>query len=170
MKSFPPKDGSGEPPAVGRNGERDFHGEKRRHQTHASTTGADARLYRKGPDQAAKPAYMGHVLMENRNGLAVDTRLTLATGATEREAALDMAGARPGNNRITLDADKACDAAEFVAELRQRNVTSHVAPNTTNSSRGGSGGSSFGPARPSLAATAAAAHSAGRRNPLCQAP
>jgi transposase len=132
MKSFRPKDGSGAPPAAGGNGERDFHGEKRRNETHASTTDADARLYRKGPGQAAKLAYMGHVLMENRNGLAVDARLTLATGTAERKAALAMAGARSGNHRITLAADKAYDAAEFVAELRQRKVTPHVAQNTTN--------------------------------------
>jgi hypothetical protein len=74
MKSFRPKDGGGEPPAAGRNGERDFHGEKRSNETHASTSDPDARLYRKGPGQAAKLAYLGHVMMENRHGLAVDTR------------------------------------------------------------------------------------------------
>jgi transposase len=132
MKSFRPKDGSGEPPAAGRNGERDFHGEKRRNETHASTTDADARLYRKGPGQAAKLAYMGHALMENRNGLVVDTRLSLATGTAEREAAVDMAAARPGNRRITLAADKAYDAAAFVAALRQCKLTPHVAQNTSN--------------------------------------
>jgi transposase len=79
MKSFRPKDGSGEPPAPGRNGERDFHGEKRSNETHASTTDPDARLCRKGPGQPAKLAYLGHVLMENRHALVVDTRLSLAT-------------------------------------------------------------------------------------------
>jgi hypothetical protein len=77
MKSFRPKDGSGEPPTAGRNslprrkagGERNFHGEKRRNETHASTTDPDARLYRKGPDQPAQLAYSGHVMMENRHGL-----------------------------------------------------------------------------------------------------
>ena len=132
MKSFRPKDGSGEPPAPGRNGERDFHGEKRRNETHASTTDPDARLYRKGPGQPAKLAYLGHVFMENRHALVVDTRLTLATGTAEREAALDMAAARPGNHRITLAADKGYDVAGFVADLRQYNVTPHVAQNTTN--------------------------------------
>jgi len=132
MKSFRPKDGSGEPPAPGRNGERDFHGETRSNQTHASTTDRDARLYRKGPGQPAKLAYLGHVVMENRHALVVDTRLTLATGTAEREAALEMAAARPGNHRITLGADKAYDVAGFVADLRQYNVTPHVAQNTTN--------------------------------------
>jgi hypothetical protein len=132
MKSFRPKDGSGDPPAPGRNGERDFHGEKRSNETHASTTDPDARLYRKGPSQPAKLAYMGHVLMENRHALAVDTRLSLATGTAERETGLEMVAARPGNHRITLGADKAYDVAGLVADLRQDNVTPHVAQNTTN--------------------------------------
>ncbi len=132
MKSFRPKDGSGEPPAPGRNGERDFHGEKRSNETHASITDPNARLYRKGPGQPAKLAYLGHVLMENRHALVVDTRLTLATGTAEREAGLEMVAARPGNHRITLGADKAYDVAGFVADLRASNVTPHVAQNTTN--------------------------------------
>jgi Transposase domain (DUF772) len=86
LKSFRPKDGSGELPAPGRNGERDFHGEKRGNETHTSATDPDARLYRKGPGQLAKLAYLGHVLMENRHAPVVDTRLTLATGTAEREA------------------------------------------------------------------------------------
>ena len=132
MKSFRPKDGSGEPPAPGRNGEPDFHGEKRSHETHASTTDPDARLYRKSSGQPAKMAYLGHVLMENRHALVVDARLTLATGTAEREAALEMVADRPGNHRITLGADKAYDVAEFVADLRDLKVTPHVAQNTTN--------------------------------------
>jgi transposase len=132
MKSFRPKDGSGEPPARGRNGERDFHGEKRSNETHASTTDPDARLYRKSSGQPSKLAYLGHVLMENRHALVVDTRLTLATGTAEREAALEMVAARPGTHRITLGADKAYDVAEFVADLRDRKVTPHVAQNTAN--------------------------------------
>jgi transposase len=129
MKSFLPRDGGGEPPALGRNGERDFHSEKRSNQTHVSTTDPDARLYRKGPGQPAKLAYLGHVLMENRCALVVDTRLTLATGTAEREAALEMMAHCPGNHRITLGADKAHDVAEFVADLREHNVTTHVAQN-----------------------------------------
>src|SRR5246127_318737 len=132
MKSFRPKDGSGAPPAPGRNGERDFHGEKRSNETHASVTDPDARLYRKGPGQPAKLAYLGHVLMENRHALVIDTRLTLATGTAEREAALEMVADRPGNHRITLGADKAYDVAAFVTDLRDYGVTPHVAQNTTN--------------------------------------
>src|SRR6267154_3074736 len=86
----------------------------------------------KGPGQPAKLAYLGHVLMENRHALVVDTRLTLATGTAEREAGLEMVAARPGNHRITLGADKAYDVAGFVADLRAYNVTPHVAQNTTN--------------------------------------
>jgi hypothetical protein len=111
IKSFRPKDGSGQPPAPSRNGERDFHGEKRSNETHASITDPDARLYRKGSGQPAKLAYLGHVLMENRHALVVDTRLTLATGTAEREAGLAMVAARPGHHRITLGADKRCYGA-----------------------------------------------------------
>ena len=60
MKSFRPKDGSGEPPAPGRNGERDFHGEQRTNDTHASTTDPEARLFRKGRGKEAKLCFMGH--------------------------------------------------------------------------------------------------------------
>ena len=70
--------------------------------------------------------------MENRHALVVDTRLTLATGTAEREAALEMVAERPGNHRITLGADKAYDVAEFVTDLRGYKVTPHVAQNTTN--------------------------------------
>src|SRR5271170_1480023 len=87
MKSFRPRDGSGEPPSAGRNGERDFHGEKRSNATHASTTDPDARLFRKSAGQPSQLCHMGHLLMENRNGLLVDTALTKATGTAEREAA-----------------------------------------------------------------------------------
>jgi Transposase DDE domain len=126
MKSFRPKDGSGAPPAP------DFHGERRRNETQASITDPDARLYRKGSGQPAKLAYLGHVMMENRHALVIDSRLNLATGTAEREAALEMVADRPGNHRITLGADKAYDVAGFVADLREYNVTPHVAQNTTN--------------------------------------
>jgi transposase len=132
LKSFRPKDGSGTPPGPGRNGERDFHGEKRRNETHASTTDPEARLYRKGPGRPARLAYLGHVLMENRSALAVDARLTLATGTAEREAALDMLSRRPGRRRLTVAADKAYDAAAFVAAARDCAVTPHVAQNLGN--------------------------------------
>ena len=92
MKSFKPKQGRDEPPADagGRNRETDFHGEKRSNDTHASTTDPDARLYRKGSGKEAKLCFMGHALMENRNGLLVDACLTQADGHAERIAALHM--------------------------------------------------------------------------------
>ena len=130
MKSFRPKDGSGEPPAPGRNGERDFHGEKRSNETHASTTDPDARLFRKAARQASKLCHMAHVLMENRNGLVVDTTTTTATGTAEREAAIAMVGDLPAGERITLGGDKAYDTQDFVAEMRRLGVTPHVSQNT----------------------------------------
>lgn len=127
MKSFRPKDGSGEPPAPGRNGERNFHNEKRSNDTHASTTDPDARLYRKADGRESRLCFMGHVLMENRNGLAVGAALTCATGTAEREAALALLDRRQVARRITLGADKAYDVTAFVDELRTRRVTPHIA-------------------------------------------
>ena len=129
MKGFRPRDGGGEPPGGGRNGERDFHGGKGSSETHASTTDPDARLHRKAKGRAARPCRMGHVAMEDRNGLAVDATVALATGTAEREAAAAMVGGRPGGHRITRGADKAHDAADFVAEMRRPGVTPHVARN-----------------------------------------
>ena len=133
MKSFKPKaEGGDEPPAGGgRNAERDFHGERRCNDTHASTTDPDARLYRKGRGKEAKLCHMGHLLMENRSGLIVDALLTPATGTAEREAAEAMLGRQAGRHRATLGADKAYDAAGLVAGLRALNVTPHVAQNTS---------------------------------------
>jgi transposase len=127
MKSFRPKDGSGEPPSAGRNGERNFHNEKRSNDTHASTTDPDARLYRKADGRESRLCFMGHVLMENRNGLAVDAALTRATGTAEREATLALLDRRQADRRITLGADKAYDVTAFVEQLRSRQVTPHIA-------------------------------------------
>ena len=127
MKSFRPKDGSGEPPAPGRNGERNFHNEKRSNDTHASTTDPDVRLYRKADGRESRLCFMGHVLMENRNGLAVGATLTRATGTAEREAALTLLDRRQVDRRITLGADKAYDVTAFVEQLRGRQVTPHIA-------------------------------------------
>ena len=104
LKSFRAKDGSDEPPSPGRNGERDFHGEKRRNDTHASTTDPDAKLYRKSNNAAARLSYIGHALAENRHGLIVEADATRATGRAEREAALAMIERHdPGSERrLTL--------------------------------------------------------------------
>ena len=132
MKSFRRKDGTdqdGDGP--GRNAERNFHGEKRSNETHQSTTDPEARLYRKGEGKPARLCYMGHALMENRNGLAVGGTLTQATGTAEREAALELVKARQVHapRRITLGADKAYDVTPFVEELRAQQVTPHIAIN-----------------------------------------
>ena len=129
-KSFRPKDGSGEPPGPGRNGEQDFHGERRTNDTHVSTTDPEARLYRKGPGKEARLCFMGHALMENRNGLIVGAVTTCASGHAERLAALALI--EPHAERpqpITLGADKGYDTTDFVMELRDKAVTPHVAQN-----------------------------------------
>jgi len=129
MKSFRRKDGQDEPPSPGRNGERKFHKERRSNETHASTTDPDARLYRKSRGQEAKLSFIGHLLMENRNGLIVDARLSQANGTAEPEAALAMLGDLPAGRRVTVGADKAYDTAAFVASTREINVTPHVTQN-----------------------------------------
>jgi len=118
-----PSDGGG---ASGRNAERDWRGQKRSNETHASKTDPDARLARKSDGQSSILAYAGHVLMENRNGLVADACLTHAGGTAERDAALTLLDRRRRTKRITLGADKGYDIAAFVTALRQRRVTPHV--------------------------------------------
>jgi transposase len=136
-KSFQPKTGpDDEPPPAsggsdeagrGRNGERDWRGQKRSNETHRSTTDGDARLARKSNGQASILAYAGHVLMENANGLVARSCLTHATGTAEREAGLQLVDRLKRRRRITLGADKGYDAASFIAALRERKITPHVA-------------------------------------------
>lgn len=109
-----------------------FHGERRTNATHRSTTDPDARLYKKGAGHEAKLSYLGHVLMENRHGLVVDTSLTTATGTAEREAAVAMAAEIPGRHRATLAGDKGYDTRDFIAACRTLGVTPHVAQHTTH--------------------------------------
>jgi IS5 family transposase len=136
QKSFKRKatDAPPSPPDDAGNPSIDFRGERRTNATHGSTTDPDARLYKKSKGQEAKLCYLGHVLMENRHGLVVDTRVTQATGTAEREAALAMAEAIPGQQRVTLGADKNYDTRDFVRELRELQVTPHVAQHTTGRS------------------------------------
>ena len=131
MKSFRPK---GEPPTKGggRNATVDFRGEPRTNDTHESTTDPDCRLYKKATGQAAKLCHLGHLLMENRRGFIVDTRVTLASGNAEREAAVLMSAELPGEHRKTLGGDKGYDTADCVQELHEIGVTPHVAQNDTN--------------------------------------
>ena len=132
QKSFRRKDEGERPQGAPR--EADFHGEQRSNQTHQSTTDPDARLYKKSKGAEARLSYLGHVLMENRNGLLVQTMLTQADGTAERDAALLMASKISGTRRLTLGADKNYDTRDFVGTAREMKITPHVAQNTTNRS------------------------------------
>jgi transposase len=130
QKSFQRKDGGKKPPPDDAgNPTVNFHGEKRRNDTHESTTDSDARLARKSGGHEAKLAYCGNVLIENRNGLVVDAELLQANGTAERDAALLMAERIEGSRRVTIAADKGYDTKEFVREMRGLNVTPQVAQN-----------------------------------------
>jgi len=138
LKSFQPKEQSGrgddDKPDDPGNPTVNFHGQKRSNETHQSTTDGDLRLFKKTKGSEAKLAYQGHVLMEHRHGLVVNAQLTQASGTAERETALALLG-QP-KKRVTLAADKAYDTQGFVADLRARRVTPHLAQNDKR--RGGS--------------------------------
>jgi transposase len=123
-KSFRPKEG-------GDGDGSDFHGEKRKNDTHQSTSDPDSRLYRKAAGREAKLSYMGHATMENRHGLAVAGMVTLANGTAERRASEAMlkTKSKETDHRITVGEDKAYDTADHVANLRALNVTPHVTQN-----------------------------------------
>jgi transposase len=130
LKSFKRVDGGEEPaPDDPGNPTVDFHGEKRSNQTHQSTTDPDAMLAKKAAGKEAKLSYSGHVLMENRNGLVVDVEVLQANGTAERDAALVMIEEIPGDQPVTVGADKAYDTKDFVKETRNMNATPHVAQN-----------------------------------------
>ena len=126
QKSFRPKDGSGD-------GGENFHGQKRKNDTHQSTTDPESRLYRKAQGREAKLSYMGHAVMENRHGLAVAGMVTQANGTAERRASEAMleTKSKEAGRRITVGEDKAYDTADHVANLRAINVTPHVTQNDT---------------------------------------
>jgi len=126
QKSFRPKDGSGDD-----DGGADFHGQKRKNDTHASTSDPDSRLYRKAAGREARLCYMGHATMENRHGLAVAGIVTHANGTAERRASEMMLKARrkAARRRVTVGEDKAYDTADHVARLRAIDVTPHVTQN-----------------------------------------
>jgi len=123
-EAAPPPDDPGNPTV-------NFHGETRSNATHASTTDPDARLARKGRGKEAKLSYTGHIVMENRHGLAVEVALLPATGTAEREAAIEMLSQLPDTGRITVGADKNYDTQNFVADVREMGITPHVAQNDT---------------------------------------
>ena len=133
LKSFRPRDGDPPPSAAlgdgggGRNREVDFRGERRRNETHRSTTDPEARLARKGKGKEARLCFGAHVLMDNREGLVVDVRLTPADGAGERDTAVEMLASAPGTRRITVGADRGYDTRGFVRACRNLKVTPHVA-------------------------------------------
>jgi len=137
MKSFQPRNKkSSPPPDDPGNPTVNFHGEKRSNQTHESTSDPDAQLARKGLGKEAKLSYSGNLLVENRNGLIVDSRVWEATGTAERLSALDMLQNLPGDQQVTVGGDKGFDTAEFVQECRNLHVTPHLAQNLER--RGGS--------------------------------
>src|SRR5947209_7659920 len=130
QKSFRPKNGSGDI-----DGGANFHGQKRKNDTHASTSDPDSRLYRKAAGREAKLSYMGHALMENRHGLAVGGMVTIANGTAERRAAESMlkGKAKQAGKRITVGEDKAYDTADHVAAIE---ATPHVTQNQAITSTG----------------------------------
>ena len=130
VKSYQRKDAKNAvPPDDPGNATVDFHGEKRSNQTHASKTDPDAKMARKGKGKEAKLSYNGNLLVENRNGLIVNTEVFEANGTAERDAALVMLEQIPGTKHVTVGGDKAYDTADFVAECRNLKVTPHVAQN-----------------------------------------
>jgi transposase len=130
QKSYRRKDDDDQPPASGgRNADADFHGEKRSNATHESKTDSEARLAKKGPGKEAKLSYMGHTVMENRNGLIVKAAASHATGRAEREVAVSLLSGLTGVKSRTVGADKNYDTASFVADCRAINITPHVARN-----------------------------------------
>jgi hypothetical protein len=137
QKSFRRKEESGAPPSDDDpdNPTVNFRGEKRSNATHESKTDPESRLARKGNGQEARLAYCGNVMIENRNGLVVDAELLQANGRAERDAALLMTERIPGDGRVTVAGDKGYDTRDFVAELRQMNVTPHVAQNASGNRR-----------------------------------
>jgi transposase len=130
QKSFQRKDGPEQPtPDDPGNPTINFRGEKRRNDTHESKTDPDARLARKSGGHESKLAYCGNLMIENRNGLVVDTELVQPSGTAERDAAMQMAARIEGTERVTVAADKAYDTKDFVAVMRELNVTPHVSQN-----------------------------------------
>jgi IS5 family transposase len=136
QKSFQtPKDDNHRPspPQVNsRNPTIDFRKQERSNDTHASVTDRFARLFKKSTGSEAKLCYLGHIVTENRHGLVVDARVTLASGTAEREAALAMVEQKTAAKRVSLGADKGYDTQDFVGKLRDLKVTPHVAQNNTN--------------------------------------
>ena len=131
-KSFKPRGGPHQPPDDPKNPTVDFHGQRRRNETHQSTTDPEARLYKKAVGREARLGYLAHLLTENRHGFIVDTAVTAATGTAERDAALHLLGELPlTTRRVTVGGDKSFDVPAWVRAVRQMGITPHVAQNTS---------------------------------------
>lgn len=128
-KSFVRKDHDDEPRGGGRNAPRDFRGETRLNDTHASRSDPQARSYKKTQGSEAKLSYLGHSVMENRHGLIVNAQVSLADGYAERDTALTLLATLPGQRRKTVAADKAYDTQGFVSACRALRITPHVSRN-----------------------------------------
>ena len=130
-KSFKPKDDKDDDGT-------DFHGQKRKNDTHQSTTDPQARLYRKAAGREARLSFMGHAVMENRNGLAVDGCVSEANGTAERRASEGMLKrlAKRKRRRLTVGEDKAYDTRDHIDALRELHVTPHVAQNDSETKTG----------------------------------
>jgi len=105
-------------------------GQKLLRDTHESKSDAEARLYKKSAAGEVKASYLGHVLMENRNGLVVEACVTAAGNKAEREAAESLVGhlaGRTPQKRLTLGADKSYQAEEFIKRLRAMRIVPHLA-------------------------------------------
>jgi len=124
MKSFRAKGENG----GDNNGWGDFRGTTRTNETHESKTDPESKLMRKGAGREAKLCFMGHALVENRNGLLVDLRVSEANGCAERDTAIEMLGEHVAG-RATVGADRGYDTRDFVARCREHGVTPHVAKN-----------------------------------------
>jgi transposase len=132
-KSFKPKGTDGPPPDDPKNPTVNFHGQRRRNDTHQSTTDPESRLYKKAVGREAKLGYLAHLLTENRHGFIVDTAVTSATGTAERDAAIVMLAELPlTTRRLTVGADKNYDTRAWVAAVRAMRITPHVAQHTTH--------------------------------------
>jgi len=131
VKSMRRRDGKDDPPGPGRNPTVNWHGEKRSNETHVSPKDPEAKLFCKGRGQTAKLSYMGHVLMDHREGLIVDVEVTEAAAYAERETALRLLDRHSSRERRTVAADKAYDTKQFVADCRERGVTPQVAMNVS---------------------------------------
>jgi hypothetical protein len=128
-RSFQPK----EPPPASGSGSG---GKKLLRDTHESKTDAQARLYKKSAAGEAKPSYLGHVIIENRNGLVVAAEATQSSTTAERDAALSMldrmglrVGRKPSGDKkeVTLGADTLFQEEKFIHGVRARDIVPHVA-------------------------------------------